>query len=393
MRELFTITLLVLLIMLSSAGCGWFSRTGGGGTGSYPHSAPEAESGSGARFFIEGQNGFYSPSGDVISFCRKGPDGFYDIFTIKPDGTGETCLTSGKPGIPQRNLGGAAWHPSGRYMAFVAEKEEHAGGSGFSHPGIGLNCDVWLMTSDGNRFWRVTDLKTKMNALDGTPVTGVLHPHFSRDGSLISWAERTGPSDSPMKWGVWVIRLADFTVDEATGEPRVENVRSFQPGAQRNYLESDDFNLDGSRLLICGNLEPGQPESGMDIYTMDIASGQTTRLTSDGDNWDETGIYSPDGGQIVWLSSVGYQMKPNNPAYWSWGRTDFWLMDSNGDNKRQATFFNKQGTNDYELVGGRRVICQHCSWSPDGKQLLGGVIEFGGASRQTDKLFFIDTNR
>jgi Tol biopolymer transport system component len=351
---------------------------------------PQGTSEGGARFFVEGLTPLYAPAGNIISFYRRGADGYYDIYTVKPDGTDETCLTDNKPGLPRKHIGGAAWHPSGKYMAFVAEKNKHFGISSLSHPGSGWNCDIWLMTSDGGRFWQVTDLKTKMSALDKTPYTGVLHPHFSDDGSLISWGERIGPSKSPWKWGEWVIRLADFRVDGATREPRVENVRSYQPGAQRNYLESDDFSPDGSKLLICGNLEAAQPEFAMDIYTMDLETGQVTRLTSDGDYWDETGIYSPDGKNIVWHSSVGYKRKPHNPAFWLWGMTDFWVMDADGSNKRQVSFFNKPGTNDYELVEGRRVMCEHCSWSPDGKHLIAGIIVCGRAGKQTDEIAIIE---
>src|ERR1700749_4430651 len=58
-----------------------------------------------------------------IAFDRKGQGGFYQIWAVNPEGTGERCLTCGQPGAPQKHKGNPAWHPSGRYVVFEAQKD------------------------------------------------------------------------------------------------------------------------------------------------------------------------------------------------------------------------------------------------------------------------------
>jgi hypothetical protein len=43
----------------------------------------------------------WSTSGsNLIAFDRQGSNGFYDIWTMNPDGSNQVCLTCGKAGIP-----------------------------------------------------------------------------------------------------------------------------------------------------------------------------------------------------------------------------------------------------------------------------------------------------
>jgi hypothetical protein len=51
--------------------------------------------------------------------------------------------------------------------------------------------------------------------------------------------------------------------------------------------------------------------------------------------------------------------------------SDFWIMNADGSDKRQLSFFNKPGHAEY--ANGDRMTCCLATFSPDGKQLLGGV--------------------
>jgi hypothetical protein len=51
---------------------------------------------------------------DKIAFDMAGPDGRFDIYVMRPDGSGERCLTCNHPDLPKRNIGQPAWHPAGR---------------------------------------------------------------------------------------------------------------------------------------------------------------------------------------------------------------------------------------------------------------------------------------
>jgi TolB protein len=60
---------------------------------------------------------FWSPRGDLITFVRQ-VDGDYEIFTIRPDGTGLKRLTFSKG-----NDAHMAWSPDGEWIAFASTRK------------------------------------------------------------------------------------------------------------------------------------------------------------------------------------------------------------------------------------------------------------------------------
>lgn len=294
---------------------------------------------------------------DLIVFDRKGEDGFYDIWTMKPDGSEQVCLTSDTPGLPPKHVGQPAWHPSGEYIVFQAEKAVHPGGSIKARPGLGVENDLWVMTRDGEKAWQLTDLPYG---------TGVLHPHFSHDGKKLLWAEMIRPPRrGEMLGGEWAMRLADFLVDEHGA--RLDNVRTLQPRGPVFY-ETHGFSKDDSSIIFSGNLEPGQPVWTLDIYTMDLATGEVKNLTSSPDEWDEHAHYSPSFEKIAWISSKGSNCDPGNLRDLT---TDLWLINADGSGKTRLTHFSEPGRPEY---AGRRVIAGDSAWGPDGKRLVVRLI-------------------
>src|SRR3990170_506576 len=55
----------------------------------------------------------WSPDGGTIYFDRLGGDGYYDIWRMDPDGTGQTCVTCNHPQLPNRNQGNPKVDPHG----------------------------------------------------------------------------------------------------------------------------------------------------------------------------------------------------------------------------------------------------------------------------------------
>jgi Tol biopolymer transport system component len=311
---------------------------------------------------------------DRIAFDHKEADGYYDIYTMNPDGTDEQCLTN-NPTIPQGHKGCAAWHLSGDYIVFTCEKEKYFGKHMFilsrmlsklAVPGEGINCDLWLMNSDGSEFWQLTDIKTKTRLFDRQPYTGVLHPHFSHDGKKIFWTERVGRG---AKWGEWTLNIADFVTEG--GNPCLENITTYQPGNTPCFYESHGFSVDDKKIIFCGNLEAGQDENHIDIYTLDLETEELVRLTDSIDEWDEHAHYSPDGEKIVWMSSNGHGMNTAR-KWWNYLKTDYWTMNADGSNKTQLTFYNSDPGDDM------RVICSDCSWNADGTKLATTMLIIDG---------------
>ena len=294
---------------------------------------------------------------NLLVFDRLGPDDFYDVAVMNTDGSGERCLTCDKPALPNKHIGNPAWHPSGAFIVFQAQKSTATSplGDAFFTPGAGLGNDLWIMDRDGTRFWQLTNVDVRLG--------GVLHAHFSHSGNQLLWSERISNRG---KYGEWVIRLANFSV--SAGVPRIDNVTSMQPGVQRLFYETHGFTPDDSAILFSGNLEAGLDEYAIDIYRMTLATGEVVNLTATADQWDEHGHISPSGRNIVWMSSMGSN-RPTNPAQL---RTDYWIMRPDGSNKTRLTFFN-QPNHPHALPTG--AVAGDVAWSPDGNRLVAYIIE------------------
>ncbi len=78
----------------------------------------------------------WSPKGDRILYCRREGDNSFQIYSINPDGTGETRLTTaGRNEYPH-------WSPDGRFIVFTSNRD--------GKPAI------YVMRSDGSAQTRVS---------------------------------------------------------------------------------------------------------------------------------------------------------------------------------------------------------------------------------------------
>ncbi len=286
---------------------------------------------------------------DKIAFDMLGPDGVFNIYVMRADGSNVKCLTCGHSDLPRRNIGQPAWHPAGRYLVFQAEKGQHRK-LRFGHvttPGAGVLNDLWALDTQTNRA-------TLSREVQDAPGQGTLHPHFSSDGSMLSWSEmkEKGGLSRKQQLGYWQLMAADFRVEG--DRPRLSNVRAYEPGGTAFY-ENHGFSPDGSRLIFTSNFE-GRRRADYDIYTVDLRTRQRTRLTHE--DYNEHAQYSPDGRHIVWMTNRG------NPK----GGTDYWIMNADGSNKRRLTHFNVEGHPDY---AGRKISVADFAWKPDGTAIAG----------------------
>ncbi len=306
----------------------------------------------------------------LIVFDRKGPDGYFQMWTMRGDGSGQTSLTAGRRELPGFHTGQPAWHPSGRWIVFQAQK------AGIpkqfqktSEPGAGMYNDLWIMTADATRFWKLVDLPVELNA----DARGILHPHFSADGTQLVWAERTGRGSKA--FGSWVIRLADFVVAEAG--PRLDNIRTLTPlltGRGGAFYETHGFSPDGRALIYSSDVE-----RGLKLYLHDLRSGSTRRLTEDPRVWDEHAIFSPDGRRIVHMSSRGLRFRVSPFDL----QAEFWLMDGDGRNQHRLTYFHQPGHAHFRP--GDFAVAADSAWRWDGKAFAGLVIRHRPETDQRGK--------
>ncbi len=318
----------------------------------------------------------WSPGGNWIAYPRRNPvDWYYDVWLIRPDGTGRHCITCGD-NFPQKHNGNVTWHVSGEYLVFTAQNEDTQGDflDSVALPGVGLNCNLWAMTSDGQQAWQLTDLPTQ----NRTP-QGVIHPQFSHDGKRLFWAQALGEY-SPVageEWGKWQLAIADFVIENGT--PRLENIVYSQPGPHPRFYESHGWSPDDSKLIFSGNPEEGyHPPNGLDIYSMDAASGELTRLTQTSTDWDEHAHFSPDGSRIAWMSGAELDVEFPSVKWPDWKEyitTELWMMNADGSDQQRITYFNEPGHSHHtwlqEMTNGTvRAVVSDSSWSPDGSQLI-----------------------
>ena len=173
------------IAMVRPDGSGYTQVTSGASNNGFPSMAPDGTrfvyrtfgpDGEGLRIMnvethavttlTEGYDNFplWSPRGDLIMFSRMAA-GDYEIYTVKPDGTGVKRLTFSKG-----NDAHQAWSPDGEHIVFASTR------MGFKDEAIYTDApqpygDLFVMKFDGTNVEQITDNQWE----DGTPAW-VPHP-------------------------------------------------------------------------------------------------------------------------------------------------------------------------------------------------------------------------
>lgn len=306
-----------------------------------------------------------SPDGKIIAYDKRGADGFIDIWTMSINGSNKQCLTCDHPILPTKHIGQPAWHPSGKYIVVQAEKQEHPEGIATPLsvlPGAGVFNDLWMIEYQTDREWLIHEVpNSKQN--------GVLHPQFSFDGKKISWSELYKGAkifNEAKLAGSWKLKIADVQIAN-DGTVSIRNLQTFQPGDEVIY-ENHGFSPDGAKLIFSSNLKNDQSIHSSDIYTLDVQTQQLTALTDTG--YNEHAHYSPDGTKIIWMSTNG-NIEPSKVDRISF--TDWWIMNSDGTDKKRLTYLNKKGHPHFVFWG---TCAADLDWLPNGKGFIGYYFTF-----------------
>jgi hypothetical protein len=287
---------------------------------------------------------------DRIAYSMKGVDSYYDIHLANPDGSNDTCITCNHSKLPNRHIACPYFHPSGKWLLMVVEKAVHDGSSVDALPGFGAYCDIWVMSSDSTKAYKLVEL---INDNDH----GVIAPRFSHDGTKIVWTDRKSKPNlfnALETAGFWTIKVADFKFG-ANGVPAISNLKTIEPIANCFY-ECYGFSQDDSKLIFCSDINQA---SFLDehIYTIDLFGNNLTKLTTK--DYNKHAFYKPDGSKIVWMTST----ESGN------GATDWWMMDPDGNNKQRLTYFNKSDNPQYV---GHQVWAGLGAFNADGTRFVGG---------------------
>jgi Tol biopolymer transport system component len=232
-------------------------------------------------------------------------DGKLQIFTINPDGSGRTSISTD----PTRSDEEPSWSPDGK-IAFASDFR------------------IFAMNADGSGRTQIT----------APPRAFDTEPCWSPDGTKIAFVSRSidGVGD-----GLWVVN--------ANGSDRSQLLSG------RGY-RSPDWSPDGTKILFNGpdgmqvmnadgsdvtTLRPlgfhakWSPdgtkivftEAG-DIWVMDANGENPTRLVDDSTSTDQFPTWSPDGTRIAFSRSF--------PADGSFSK--IWTMNADGSNQVQISF-------------------------------------------------------
>ncbi len=320
----------------------------------------------------------WSATGEWIAYDKRGADGYHDVYRIRPDGTGNECLTCDHPSLPNKSTGNPAYHPGGRFLLFQSEMAEHPETS-LTTPGKGVYNDLYVMDLKSTEPYQVHKMT---NVHSGNPPGGSLHPHFSRRGDRILWGDLEGAGGC---YGDWRIVVADF--DESN--PGFSNFEYYEPGESTEWYETQDWTLDDAGIYFSYAPLEAQDDRTMDFGCMILETGETTRLTEtsgffgEPDEWDEHGKISPLGDAVTWMTTTGYEINYDNCRHVEWLNTDLWIMNTDGSDKRKLTHYNDPGYP--EFTAGGVCVSDH-SWSPDGS-ILAVEIFYRGLMRVDIELF------
>jgi uncharacterized protein (TIGR03437 family) len=303
---------------------------------------------------------------NTIAYDKPNASGVYDVWTIQSDGSGDTCLTCSAAAVAALgtfNKGNPVWDPSGQFIAFQVEMNA----SGLTQavidadfPGSGWSNNLWIMDAAGQNFWQITTLPS---------AGGVIYPRFSADGTKIAWGQRiSATSAGGGIWGTWQLMVGDFVVS-SSGVPSVQNTQVFTPqlasGVQEYYYEPHGFSADDQTVYFMSNIGPGgKPFFGgpgpMDIYGLNMTTGQLTVLSNTPDQWNEFPTVIPGQTSLVYMSTVG------DGAVSGHFKGDFWVTNADGTDRYQLTFFNDPNSPDYQPAG---IVTADPAWNADGTQL------------------------
>ncbi len=289
----------------------------------------------------------WSKSGNnLIAFDKVSPTGYYQVYTMNPDGSNQTCVTCSN-GTLIKNNGNPAWHPSGQYLVFQGQDPTKGDVGGLVNPGAGVNNHIWVINNDGTNG-------RNLSLVSGVPTAiGAIHPHFSTAGAQIIWAQELNLGGAD---GNWAIIVADFN---GALNPPISNIQVLQPGGSNLFYETHGFSPDDSKILYTANPD-STTLNGNDLYTYDLHSATVLNVTNTASVYDEHGHFSPDGKKIDWISHMGLGATPTLAS-------ELWTMNPDGTNQTKLTYFNDPTAPEY-IPGG--AVAADSDWSPDSQKIV-----------------------
>ena len=242
-----------------------------------------------------GQAPVFMPNGRQVAFGKNfGTGDGNQVYLANLDGTRRRCLTCTGPDSQTSNVNGVpAVRPQGDWILFHSWRGHSVtiGSPGYG----GLGSDLWVMRPDGTGQKQLTGLDAAHGSGEGEDD---YHAYWSPDGRHLVWAHLNWNFITDGGDGKWDVRVADF-VNDAKG-PRLTNIRVVRP-ANGHYYETQWWSPDGKGFLYTESFDTAE---NLELFYCRLTPRgcAITRLTND-PAWDEQAIFTPDGRNVIFMSS------------------------------------------------------------------------------------------
>ncbi|MFO1220599.1 MAG: hypothetical protein U1E89_19715 [Burkholderiaceae bacterium] len=317
-----------------------FYGCGGGSTDSASAAATGACAVRSIEKLVQG-NFYLSPDGSRYAENRPDAGGIYQVYVGTTASGSAVCITCAQsPGGPKPGAQKfmVVWHPSGEWL-FVGGEIDHVRSpfitaeTDLALMQSGINLDMYVTRPDGTAWTKLSDFKD----------SGYTGPAIAPDGSLY-YAQIVDGNVFAYSFGRWVLKRSTFVVD-AAGVPSLANTTDLTP-PDTHWVEPGNVTPDGKYLVLTldTGLAPNKA-SGMDQWLLELATGRFINLTSSPKEWDEHGLFSPNGKKIVFMSSKPYPDYDASTALFGLVglKAEIMMMDVDGSNLVQLTHFGQTG--------------------------------------------------
>jgi hypothetical protein len=231
------------------------------------------------------------------------------VYIERLDGKGPvTCLTCTGPGAETGNVNGVpAVSPDGKWIIFHSWRGHYLtiGSPGYG----GMGSTLWAMHIDGTEQTQLTDVQPPTAGPFNGEGIDDYHTYWSPDDVHIEYAHLNWNFVTGGGNGNWDVRVAEFHVHE-DGSPYLSETHVVRP-ANGHWYETQWWNpsVKHPGFLYTETYESPSgsgaattPQLFYCALVNNFSECKVTRLTNS-PSWDEQAIFTPDGKDVIFMSS------------------------------------------------------------------------------------------
>ncbi|TMK63947.1 MAG: hypothetical protein E6G53_09850 [Actinobacteria bacterium] len=239
-----------------------------------------------------GQAPVFMPDGRHVLFgkdFKKGDKA--QIYSVRLNGSGLRCLSCGQPG--PNNV--PAVRPQGDWILFHSWRGHYftIGSPGYG----GLGSSLYVMRPNGRHVTKLTGTDAAHGSGEGEDD---YHAYWSPDGRHVVYTHLNWNFVNDNGQGKWDVRVADFVAGDRRHPPRLTHIRVVRP-ANGHWYETQWWKPDGSGFLYTETWSHAM-DTELFFCRLTRTGCKSTQLT-DNPAWNEQAIFTPDGKDVIFMSS------------------------------------------------------------------------------------------